>query len=250
MDSGLLALLGCPVCRTGLVENEANLLCGACGRRYPVVDGTPHLVLPRDGQPTPRLEGRISVPDTGWVRAGKRLVRVPSPTFETLDMRKQVPRFLASFPDGALIANVGSAALRYGSRVLNVDLFPDYGVDVVGDATQLPLQDGSVDGFISRRVLEHVCKPGKAVAEMHRALKPGGRVWCEIPFLQGYHPTPTDFQRYTKAGMADLFDQFTVVELGVASGPSSTVSWVMREYLAILFSFNNPAPLQGWGAGL
>jgi SAM-dependent methyltransferase len=155
-------------------------------------------------------------------------------------MREQVPRFVASFPEGARIVNVGSAGLRHGPSVLNVDLAADYGVDIVGDATQLPFQDESLDGFISRRVLEHVCKPDRAVAEMRRALKPGGRVWCEIPFLQGYHPTPTDFQRYTKAGMADLFDQFTVVELGVASGPSSAMSWMLREYLAILFSFNNP----------
>jgi uncharacterized protein YbaR (Trm112 family)/SAM-dependent methyltransferase len=240
VDKGLLSVLACPECRTRLAEVGSELSCEACGRRFPVVDGTPHLVLPREGAPALPLGERISVPETGWVSAAKRLVSVPSPTFETREMREQVPQFVASFPEGARIANVGSAALRHGSGVLNVDLFPDYGVDVVGDATQLPFQDGSLDGFISRRVLEHVCKPGKAVAEMHRVLKPGGRVWCEIPFLQGYHPTPTDFQRYTKAGMADLFDQFTVVELGVASGPSSTVSWVMREYLAILFSFNNP----------
>lgn len=239
MDKSLLALLGCPLCKTALEESGPELACAQCGSQFPVVDGVPHLVLSAtNDKSTPKVD-RVSVPESGFISAAKKLVRVPSPTFETPEIREQLPRFVASFSPEARIANVGSAALRHGGNVLNVDLFPEYGVDVVGDATQLPFRDGSLDGFISRRVLEHVCKPGKAVAEMLRVLKPGGRVWCEIPFMQGYHPTPTDFQRYTRAGLADLFDGFNVIEVGVALGPSSTLSWVLREYLSILFSFNN-----------
>jgi SAM-dependent methyltransferase len=235
----LLPVLACPACRAGLAADNGALRCGVCGSAYPLLEGVPQLVTapPGDGSGLPYAP--IKVGDAGWVGAAKRLVRVPSPTFETAEIRRQIPAFVASFPADARLINVGSASLRHGARVLNVDLLPGPGVDVVGDATRLPFGDDTLDGIISRRVLEHVRKPGLAVEEMLRVLKPGGRVWCEIPFLQGYHPTPTDYQRYTRAGLADLFDQFEIVELGVALGPSSTLSWILREYLAILFSFNN-----------
>jgi len=48
-----------------------------------------------------------------------------------------------------------------------------------GDATSLPVAGESFDGALCVQVLEYVAKPGVALAEMHRALKPGGRlvVW-------------------------------------------------------------------------
>ena len=233
-------LLCCPVCREPLASEGQGLACGVCGAEYPVTDGVPQLIRTAAAEKVSRVPNRVTVPESALVQRLKQMVRVPSPTFETAEIRNQVPSFVAGFPDEACVANVGSAGLRHGEKILNVDLIPGPGVDVVGDATELPFRTNSLDGIISRRVLEHVCKPGKAVAEMHRVLKPGGRAWCEIPFLQGYHPTPTDFQRYTIAGLADLFDAFTVVESGVALGPSSTLSWVLREYLSILFAFNNP----------
>lgn len=188
----------------------------------------------------PTAGRKVNVEQPAWVKAVKTVLTVPSPTLENRALREQLPRFLAGFGPEARLANVGSASLDYGERVINVDIFPGPGVHLVGDATRLPFADNSLDGFISRRVLEHVRKPGLAVAEMHRVLRPGGRVWCEIPFIQGYHPTPTDYQRYTIDGLADLFDQFEVVDLGVALGPSSTLTWILREYLSILFAFGSP----------
>lgn len=181
----------------------------------------------------------IRVNDAAWIHIAKQILKVPSPTFETAAIRNQIPRFVASFPTDSRIVNVGSASLRHGPNVFNLDIAAACGVDLVGDATRLPLRDSTLDGIICRRVLEHVRKPGAAVEEFLRVLKPGGRVWCEVPFLQGYHATPTDYQRYTSTGIADLFEQFEILEVGVALGPSSTLSWVLREYLAILFSFNN-----------
>src|SRR6185503_16364300 len=45
-----------------------------------------------------------------------------------------------------------------------------------GDATQLPVDDGSVDVVISNGVLNLVPLKDRAIAEMARVLKPGGRV--------------------------------------------------------------------------
>jgi arsenite methyltransferase len=45
-----------------------------------------------------------------------------------------------------------------------------------GDATGLPVESGRFDRAVSVQVLEYVADVPKALAEMHRALRPGGRV--------------------------------------------------------------------------
>ncbi|OIJ66514.1 methyltransferase domain-containing protein [Streptomyces mangrovisoli] len=45
-----------------------------------------------------------------------------------------------------------------------------------GDALSLPLSAGTVDAVWCERVLQHLAEPERAVAEMARVLRPGGRV--------------------------------------------------------------------------
>lgn len=50
-----IEMLVCPVCRAELARAEEGLMCVACGRRYPIVDGIPVLladraVVPEGGQ--------------------------------------------------------------------------------------------------------------------------------------------------------------------------------------------------------
>lgn len=46
----------------------------------------------------------------------------------------------------------------------------------LGDAASLPLRDGEADYAFANMYLHHVEDPGRAIAEMARAVKPGGRV--------------------------------------------------------------------------
>jgi len=55
------------------------------------------------------------------------------------------------------------------------------GVDVrwlPGDAEAVPLPDGSVDACMTERVLKYVANPKRAVSEMVRVLRDGGRIVC------------------------------------------------------------------------
>ena len=45
-----------------------------------------------------------------------------------------------------------------------------------GDMEALPIDDGQLDAAITALVLHHVPEPARALMEMHRVLKPGGRV--------------------------------------------------------------------------
>jgi ubiquinone/menaquinone biosynthesis C-methylase UbiE len=50
---------------------------------------------------------------------------------------------------------------------------------IEGEATALPVESGTFDGAVCVQVLEYVSDVDEAVAELHRALRPGGRavVW-------------------------------------------------------------------------
>jgi hypothetical protein len=79
------------------------------------------------------------------------------------------------------------------------------------------------------------------VEEMRQILKTGGFLYAEVPFLQGYHPTPRDFYRYTLEGLDELFFRFAKIDSGVCVGPSSSLSWLLREYIIGLLTWFTPS---------
>jgi ubiquinone/menaquinone biosynthesis C-methylase UbiE len=102
----------------------------------------------------------------------------------------------AALPAGALAADVGAgsgflteALLAAGVRVVAVDrsssmlaalrerLGTPPGLETRrGDAEALPLEDASLDGVFANMYVHHVERPPDALAEMVRALRPGGRL--------------------------------------------------------------------------
>ncbi len=51
---------------------------------------------------------------------------------------------------------------------------------IQGDAKELPFEDNSFDNVISTRLLMHIDNWEKAVEEMHRVCKPGGRIIFDV----------------------------------------------------------------------
>ncbi len=103
-----------------------------------------------------------------------------------------VRQWFAALPAGAAVADVGCGRGRYlhhlaaefptarlvgidASRTLLACLPP--GVKALeGSLLRIPLPDGSLDGVLAVESLEHSLLPERAVAELCRVVKPGGRV--------------------------------------------------------------------------
>jgi uncharacterized protein len=58
LDEALLRILACPVCIAPLAETSDRLVCGQCGRRYPIRHGIPFLLVEEAELPAGPGEGR------------------------------------------------------------------------------------------------------------------------------------------------------------------------------------------------
>lgn len=164
------------------------------------------------------------------------ILKRPSGIFRT---RKSKRRILEKINPADLWLNIGSGSTNYGNNFINIDISSFKNVNIVGDAHLLPFKTGSFKGVWIQGVCEHVRNPEIVVNEIYRILKIDGYIYAEIPFIQGFHPDPEDFQRYTIQGIEELFDKFERKDSGTCVGPASGFVWILREFLAMLFCFNN-----------
>lgn len=176
---------------------------------------------------------------------GRRLNRwldVPSPFYHR---NSPAEHLIERLVEEALSHGTGPRVLNIGSRsarrpgVVNLDIVENGNADVLGDATFMPFADGSFDLITNVAVMEHVRAPHVIAAECQRVLKPGGKIYCAIPFFQMYHADPIDMQRYTITGIAELYKDLEPLESGVEVGPASAFALTLREFLAIMFCFNS-----------
>ncbi len=109
-----------------------------------------------------------------------------------------LPRLLQEVPLQGVVVDLGTGTgrilpelSRRAERIIAVDASPGMlaqarkridasgieGIDFrLGDLAHLPLQDGEVDAVVANMVLHHAPEPAQAVAEIHRVLRPGGKL--------------------------------------------------------------------------
>ncbi len=75
------------------------------------------------------------------------------------------------------------------------------------------------DYVVCTEVLEHTLRPFDAVREIHRILKPGGRLFLSVPFNLRIHGPLPDCWRFTEHGLRAILDAFDILELQALETP-------------------------------
>jgi 2-polyprenyl-3-methyl-5-hydroxy-6-metoxy-1,4-benzoquinol methylase len=184
----------------------------------------------------------------GNLYRGVRLTRYPIPPFPLPD------------GDGRTLLDIGCnwgrwtiAAARAGWRPTGIDLAKksvgaarrvaeqleveaEY---VIADARELPFADGSFDAVFSYSVLQHLPKEevSRVVAEIRRALRPGGIVWVEMPNRRGPLNLVRQARRGFSAGAGQDVRYWTLDELRRTFAAIGPVTLTADGFLTI-----NPQP--------
>lgn len=140
---------------------------------------------------------------------------------------------IAESPDGMLLDCGAGLRNTYFDNVVNFEICDYPTTDVRGVGERLPFRSGVFDAVFSFNVLEHVRDPFACARELVRVLKPGGRLYCVVPFLQPFHAYPHHYYNMTAQGLANLFgDSLEVEKQEVNTGgmPIFMLTWVLRRW--------------------
>ncbi len=219
------------------------MICTNCKETYDSIQGKPFL-LPAHSDIKIDFFKTLSKP-----RKKSLLSRIPIPsqrlwTHSSIKLVAQILKENDPAGQDSYVMNMGSGGENvyrklfqpYDESIIRVGLPHDGKIDVFGDAMGLPLAADSIDVLLSSSVFEHIKNPEKAAAEIFRVLKPGGKVYAEIPFMRGFHMEPIDYQRYTIEGIEQLFERhgLRLVKKGICSGTFNTWALFMVDFLVAI----------------
>lgn len=207
------AIVRCPVCSSeALNDGGDKLTCASCGMTFPRTATSLDFL-------TPELRAKFNIVSTDNVSSNHY-------DGEALNI-------IHRLRDG-LVLDCGSGMRdRHFANVVNYEIVPYASTDVVGVGERLPFRDASFDAVFSFAVLEHVKDPFTCAAELLRVLKPGGTLYCQVPFLQPVHGYPHHYYNMTNTGLRNLFgDSIRVERSGpfLFGQPVFALSWMLARY--------------------
>jgi len=126
----------------------------------------------------------------------------------------------------------------YASSYVGVDPVDNPKAELKGPVEDLPVEDARFDVVLCNQVLEHCDDPRTAVSELRRVTAPGGRVLVTTHGVMPYHPSPTDYWRWTHAGLEKLFadnGDWKSVRVTAASGTTACLGMLFAMYLDLGF---------------
>ena len=95
--------------------------------------------------------------------------------------------------------------------------------DVYLDITDNDLPDDSIDNYLCVSVLQHVFDTRRVFSEIHRTLKPGGKLLLVVPFAYPVHDV-IDYWRFSPNSFDELLKEFDILEFTHLGGTLSSVA--------------------------
>ncbi len=147
-----------------------------------------------------------------------------------------VENIAKSLPAGSLILDAGAGESVYKKLFSHcnykaIDLavgesrWNYSNLDYVGSLHEMPIESDIFDAVLCTQVLEHLELPRESVTEMHRVLKPGGKIYLTVPMAQNEHQCPYDFFRYTSYGLQSICKHAGFQDIEVTPFGGMWVRW-------------------------
>jgi len=198
-------------------------------RASPVHSGETLQEIEREGKA--RLHPSLSNPNWLVLRERRRLFsawlsRISGQHLEVLDVGGRIQPY-RSLLDGRL------------RRYLAVDLRQTPLVHVIARGEHLPLKENHFDLVLCTQVLEYVPELRQMLAEIHRVLKPGGRLLLSVPAM---FPADSeqDLWRFTPGSLRLLLSAFRNVEI---RAEGSSIHGLFRTVALWIACFARPSIL-------
>jgi SAM-dependent methyltransferase len=126
----------------------------------------------------------------------------------------------------------------HADSYVGVDPVDNPRAELKGTVEALPVEDASFDVVLCNQLLAPCAAPARAVAELRRVTAPGGRALVTTHGVMPYHPSPTDYWRWTHAGLEKLFAEngtWASVRVTPASGTTACLGMLFAMYLDLGF---------------
>lgn len=116
---------------------------------------------------------------------------------------------LNQFKGVILDVGCGNLTSRFDFKIdgyVGIDIVRSDSTSVIGDLQHLPFKSECFDNSVCNMVLEHVNQPKQVLNEIYRVLRPRGKLYVCVPFLEQIHSDPYDFQRFTDQGLKSIVE--------------------------------------------
>lgn len=225
-------ILQCPSCKSSINKSDNLFICKSCNTSYKIEEECYYFCNYAKSDIVDGLD-YLKFFLKKFRNFYSFLINIISPVCPSWELKKFIKKEVT---ESQVAINFGSGNSDLSKNISNVDLFRYEKVNMCCDISNIPIKDNQVDIIINIAVLEHVPDPEKIISEFKRVLKPGGKIFCYFPFIQGFHASPYDYSRRTIEGIKWLFKDFEIEKIK-SNGPTSGFLWVFQEWLAILLSF-------------
>ncbi|MCA9395604.1 MAG: methyltransferase domain-containing protein [Candidatus Omnitrophica bacterium] len=169
------------------------------------------------------------------------------PTYLGGSWTRTVREEVEKVKSGGFAVNLGGGTKNYGKSVINVDVFASPHVHMLCNLQTKVFKENALDLIIAENLIEHISDPENFIDKIYNALKPGGRLIIDVPFICSFHATWYDYTRWTSEGFKNLLSRrFKITHTKIKGGPASGLCWILRDFFSLLLSFGSSRLFYLW----